>query len=487
MSVSNITLVHPEYDRSALRPRILHLGFGAFARAHPLFYTDLALESCGGDWGVAVARLNSGVEQLSELDQAGGIYTVAAIDDNGVSARRVGCVIQSLHPARDGADAIPDLIASPALAIITLSITEKGYCLAGNQLDMDLPEIRQDLANPDKPRTAIGAIVEGLQRRRATGLGAVTVLSCDNLPANGDLCRQAVLSMATARDPSLAQWIGENCTFPCSMVDRIVPALNEDGQRILTDLLGHADPNGIVCEPFRQWVIEHDFAADRPDWQNAGAEFVQDVAPYEEMKLRMLNGAHSFLAYLGALAGHKTVADCMQDELFRNGAHRLMLLEQAPTLRVPEDVDLRSYADRLIDRFGNSRLHHRTIQIAMDGSQKLPQRLLAPVKSHLQDGRAWPLSAMAIAGWMRFVRGQAEDGTPLSVQDPLAETLAQCSVGKDGDAYVDALLEIDRIFDAELAGHPAFRSCIHDAYRQISQKGTRLALAEAAKQNEAQS
>ena len=189
MQSSDIPVVQAGYDRAALRPRILHLGFGAFARAHPLLYTDLALEETQTDWGVVAARLNTGADQLSALDQAGGWYTVVTTSDQSASARRVGCITQNLHPGRDGPDAIPDLMTSPPLGIVTLTITEKGYCLAGDQLDLTLPGIRHDLENPQAPKTAIGTIVEGLHRRRSAEHGGLTVLSCDNLPANGHACR----------------------------------------------------------------------------------------------------------------------------------------------------------------------------------------------------------------------------------------------------------------------------------------------------------
>jgi fructuronate reductase len=473
---SDIPVVQAGYDRAALRPRILHLGFGAFARAHPLLYTDLALAETRADWGVVAARLNTGAEELSALDQADGRYTVVITSDQGISARRVGCIVRTLHPGRDGKDVIPDLMASPALGIVTLTITEKGYCLAGDELDLSLPGIRYDLESPQSPKTAIGTIVEGLNRRRLAGLGGLTILSCDNLPANGHACHTAVLALARLRDAALADWIADTCTFPCSMVDRIVPAMSDESHALLTRILGHPDPNGILCEPFRQWVIEDDFAAGRPDWHLAGAEFVDDVAPFEEVKLRMLNGSHSCLAYLGALAGHETVADCMQDPLFRAAARRLMLSEQAPTLRVPDHIDLTAYADRLIERFSNSHLHHRTIQIAADGSQKLPQRLLAPIADHLRNGTPWPLSALAIAGWMRFLRGQAEDGAPLTVQDPLTDTLTLCAKEADGNTYVDALLALEQVFPTDLAANSEFRSLLHNAYRTLATQGAQASL-----------
>lgn len=486
MTRSPTAIQHGSYDRRSLRPRILHLGFGAFARAHTLLYTDLALDSAPSDWGVVVARLNSGAGQLSDLDQADHSYFVVETSDQGIAARQIGCISGTLHPARDGQDALAELIATPDLAVITLTITEKGYCLSGQDLDLNLPDVAHDLAHPESPKTAIGTLVEGLRHRKAAGRGGVTILSCDNLPANGQASRRAVLAMARAQDPGLAHWIDTTCTFPCSMVDRIVPAMTQASHAQLTELLGQPDPNGILCEPFRQWVIEDNFAAGRPDWHMAGAEFVTDVAPFEEMKLRMLNGAHSFLAYLGSLAGHETVDACMKDDVFRTAASRLMLAEQAPTLRVPEDVDLTAYADRLIDRFSNSHLHHKTIQIAADGSQKLPQRLLAPIADHLNDGTPWPLSALAVAGWMRFLRGESEGGAPLVVNDPMVEDLTRHAAGPDTAACVDSLLGMTSIFPSELATNPAFRTGILSACQTLSDIGVRAALNRALQTEETQ-
>nr|WP_255733336.1 mannitol dehydrogenase family protein [Ruegeria sp. Ofav3-42] len=462
----------------------MHLGFGAFARAHPILHTDLANEVTGGDWGVAVARLNSGEALLSELDTAGRFYTVAETDDAGLMARRVACVTQTLHPRRDGPDAIPDLIAAADLRIISLTVTEKGYCLAGDTLDLKHPQIQCDLAAQTTPKTAIGTIVEGLRRRRVARQGGLTVLSCDNLPANGNMCRNAVLGLAHARDRELAEWIAANCRFPSTMVDRIVPALDDDARATLHEVLGRDDPNGILCEPFRQWVIEDDIANGCPDWAAAGAELVRDVAPYEEMKLRMLNGAHSALAYLGALHGHATIADCMADDVFRDAAYRLMLTEQAPTLSMPDTVDLAGYASQLINRFSNSRLHHKTTQIAMDGSQKLPQRLLSSCADNLEQGRDWPLTALAVAAWMRYIRGVDENGVAVPVQDPMAGDFARLASAGDGVQYVESLLDLDQVFPPTLAEQSGFRAAILRAYSRVEAMGARGAILESLTQGE---
>nr|WP_253949148.1 mannitol dehydrogenase family protein [Mangrovicoccus sp. HB161399] len=441
-----------------MKPRILHLGFGAFARAHPMVYLSEGLAKAGGDWGVVVARLNSGRAAMDELDEAGHRYHVAEADGEGVTLREIGVVTGTLHPARDGVAAIPALIATEAMSVILLTITEKGYCARSGGLDRGNAGIVADLAAPEAPGTAIGVIVEGLARRRAAGHGGLTVLSCDNQPENGHLTRAVILQFAEARDPALAAWIAETCTFPCSMVDRIVPAMTEESHALLEDMLGRPDPNGIVCEPFRQWVIEDAFAADRPPFAEGGAELVEDVRPFEEMKLRMLNGSHTMLACRGQIAGHVTVDNCMGDAALRGKARSLMLEEQAPTLSVPESVDLAAYAEALLTRFANPRLRHRLDQIASDTSQKMPQRLFAPALVHLQKDEDWPVTAEGIAAWIRLLcdgRGSA---------DPRKEELD--AAAKEADP-VAAVLALPGLVPAELAAQPGFLPGVKAAFAAL--------------------
>ena len=469
------TVIRAKFDPASLRPRILHIGFGAFARAHLMVYLQEGLNAAGGDWGVVACRLNSGAEELSALDDAGRRYLVAEVDGEGVTAREIAVVVGTCHPGRDGIGALLDLIASEPLSVISLTITEKGYCCRNGQLDLDHKGIRADLENPENPKTAIGVIVAGLARRRAAGLSGLTVLSCDNQPDNGRLVRAAVLAFAHQRDGRLADWIDAHVTFPGTMVDRVVPALDDEGRALLKDINGGAaDDNGIVCEPFRQWVIEDDFAAGRPPYAEGGAMLTDDVRPFEMMKLRMLNGAHTFLAMLGSLSGIETVDACMADPVFRKAARSLMLDEQRPTLPAIDGVDIEAYADDLIARFANPKLKHRTGQIAWDTSQKLPQRLLHAIDENIVAGRSWPLQALAVAGWMRFVKLAAESGGTLT--DPLSEKLLAIARDRDGAALVDGLIAIDTIFDADLATHPAFRAAILKAYESIVENGPREAV-----------
>ncbi|MEM8703063.1 MAG: mannitol dehydrogenase family protein [Pseudomonadota bacterium] len=471
MSEPSSRIQDTPYDRSTLEPRLLHLGFGAFAKAHVMVFHDDMLRQTSGDWGVIAVRLHSGAEELTRLDDAGGVFTVGEMSGDDIQLREIGCVAGTLHARRDGMPALLSRIADPRLCVVTLTITEKGYCLSGNGLDLAHQGIQGDLANPGDPQTAIGIIAQGLALRMAAGASGITILSCDNLPANGHLCRQALLDYAGELDPGLKAWIETECRFPCSMVDRITPAMTEASQQKLDAALGRSDPNGILCEPFRQWVIENSFAGMRPPWDLAGAQFVADVAPFEEMKLRLLNGSHSFLAYLGALAGMETISDCMNEPVLKAAARKLMLNEQAPTLHVPDGVDIDRYAGDLIARFSNSALRHKTTQIASDGSQKLPQRLLAPIGHHLKSGHTWPLSALAVAGWMHYCRGTSESGALLPLNDPLAEQIRSFAAQSGGADYVNSLLSLAPIFGAELPASPVFTGKVRSAYDAIGANG----------------
>lgn len=344
-------------------------------------------------------------------------------------------------------------------------------------IDLNNPLIKHDLENPTAPKSAIGYIVEALRLRREKGLKAFTVMSCDNVRENGHVAKVAVLGLAQARDPQLAAWIEENVTFPCTMVDRIVPAATPETLQEIADQLGVYDPCAIACEPFRQWVIEDNFVNGRPDWDKVGAQFVADVVPFEMMKLRMLNGSHSFLAYLGYLGGYETIADTVTNPAYRKAAFALMMQEQAPTLSMPEGTDLNAYATLLIERFSNPSLRHRTWQIAMDGSQKLPQRLLDPVRLHLQNGGSWRHLALGVAGWMRYTQGVDEQGNAIDVVDPMLAEFQKINAQYQGADRVKALLGLSGIFADDLPQNADFVGAVTAAYQQLCERGARECVA----------
>jgi len=468
----------PRYDRSALQNRIVHFGFGAFHRAHQALLTDRVLNLQGGDWGICEISLFSGEQLMTALREQDHLYTVLEKGADGNQAIVIGAVNDCRSATLDGLEAVLETFCEPQVAIVSLTITEKGYCIdpATGKLDVTNARIAHDLANPGAPQSAPGILVEALHRRRSRGLPPFTVLSCDNIPDNGHVVKNAVLGMAETRDPALAHWIAEHVTFPGTMVDRIVPAATPESLAEITAALGVEDPVAISCEPFIQWVVEDHFVAGRPAWEKVGVQMVDDVLPWEEMKLRMLNGSHSFLAWLGYLAGYQHISDCMADPHFKAAARQLMLTEQAPTLKIA-GVDLHGYADSLIERFSNPALQHRTWQIAMDGSQKLPQRMLEGIRWHLREDRPWPLLALGIAGWMRYVSGIDERGEPIDVRDPLIEAIQRQVASSSEAERPAALLRLSAIFGSDLPADPRFVNAVQQAWHDLCEYGAREAVA----------
>ncbi|EGQ7847586.1 mannitol dehydrogenase family protein [Vibrio parahaemolyticus] len=479
-STLNAAVSLPDYDRSTLKSRIIHLGFGAFHRAHQALFTNEMLSKTGSDWGICEINLFGGEELIQSLRAQDHLYTVAEKGAESTEVKVIGSVTESLHPHLDSIETVLEKMAEPQVAIVSMTITEKGYCAdpATGTLDKNNPLVIADLANPTEPKSALGYIVQALKIRRERGLTPFTVMSCDNVQENGHVAKAAVLEFAQLLDPELRDWIETNVTFPCTMVDRIVPAATEETLTEIAELLGCEDPCGIACEPFRQWVIEDNFVAGRPDWSVAGAEFVADVVPYEEMKLRMLNGSHSFLAYLGYLGGYAHISDTMTDEGYRKAAFDMMMQAQAPSLTMPEGTDLEGYAKLLIERFTNPSLKHKTWQIAMDGSQKIPQRMGGSLRFHLAQGSNFSWLATAIAGWMRYVSGVDEQGNDIDVRDPMAETLRQiCDQHGLNVSVVPALLAVEAIFPAELGQNPQVIDAVSSAYQSLIDNGARATVA----------
>lgn len=464
----------PRYSRSDLKPRLLHLGFGAFARAHWMgYHQDFLHKHPDSGWGVVVTDLKFNADRFGQLEANDLYYSVLEYSDTVDHTRVIGSILKTAHPARNGVDGFFEPFMYPDLAIVSLTVTEKGYCLAGGALDETNPDIVHDFAEPHAPLSAIGALVEALRRRRDAGLDAFTILSLDNLPANGKTCEKAVKSYAKKIDADLAAWIEANVSFPCSMVDRIVPALTDESRALLRERLGFDDPNGIVGEPFRQWVIEDNFVKGRPDWDEVGAQFAPDVEPFENMKLRMLNGTHSTMAYLGYLSGYETISETIADPDFKKLITHMMTNEIAPTVTV--DADLMAYRDALIGRYSNSMLKHRTWQIAMDGSQKLPQRLLNPIRDRLAHGAGMTGLTLAVAAWMRYASGSDEKGEAIDVRDPYAEKLVALGKAANGDAQklADSYFALTEIFGTDLPANETFTTQVIDHLTRLFADGAK--------------
>ncbi|MBI1207350.1 MAG: mannitol dehydrogenase family protein [Azospirillum sp.] len=471
-------VTRPGFDRAAVAPGIVHLGIGAFHRAHQAVYTDRALAAGDRAWGIVGVSLRAG-ETRDALAPQDGLYTVAVRGGGGETLRVVGAISTVLVAPEQPATVLASLSAATT-RIVSLTVTEKGYCHdpATGSLNEDHPEIRHDLANPAAPRSAPGYLVAALARRRAAGLAPFTVLCCDNLPANGQTVRSVVRRLAAFSDPALAGFIEQQVAFPSTMVDRIVPATTEADRARIAEALGVTDAWPVVTEPFSQWVIEDCFSMGRPDWGLAGAEFVADVAPYETMKLRLLNGAHSAIAYLGYLAGYATVAEAMADPALAGYVEALMDAEVTPTLTVPPGADVAAYKRALRERFRNPGLQHRTWQIAMDGSQKLPQRLLGTLRDRLAAAAPIARLALAVAAWMRYVTGIDEHGRPIEVRDPLSAELRRRAdaAGLVASRLAPALLAVEAVFGRDLPADPRFRDAVAAALDQLLRRGAKATL-----------
>ncbi|MEQ8448719.1 MAG: mannitol dehydrogenase family protein [Nitratireductor sp.] len=471
------TVRMPGFERRERGAGIVHLGVGAFHRAHQAVYTDDALARSGGEWMITGVSLRS-CDVADSINPQSGLYTVLVRAGEGISARVVGSIATVLAAPREPA-AVIDALAAPSTRIVSLTVTEKGYGFdpASGGLDRTRPEIIADLATPARPTSVVGYLVAGLVRRRARGAPGLTVLSCDNLPGNGELVRRLVLEFARELDRDLADWIAETVRFPSTMVDRITPASSVETLAEAERATGRVDKAAVETEPFSQWVIEDDFAAGRPDWEAGGALFVASVAPYEKMKLRMLNGAHSMIAYAGFLAGHVDVRDAMADGAMRVLVER-HLRDAARTLEPVPGIVLPDYAARLMERFANPAIAHRTEQIAMDGTQKLPQRIFEPALAAYEAGWSLDSYAFATAMWIAFARGRTEDGLAYALRDPRAPALAAATDGKTGDAgaLVDAVVGLDGLMPTRLAQARPFRDAVATKLARVVEEGIAAAI-----------
>lgn len=446
LSLTNLP-VAPEVDPRALSVGIVHLGLGAFHRAHQAVVTERAAVVSGETrWGIAgVSQRSTTVrDQLAPQD---GLYSVLQRGLGDPSIQVIGS-IRDVLTAPEDPEAVVARIADPAVSVVTLTVTEKGYRAAGDGLDLDDPEIQADLTGRP-PRTVVGQLVAGLARR----VEPLTIVSCDNLVANGPFLRKLVTDYldALGKVPD----VFEATRFPASMVDRIVPATTDADRAEAAQLLGVRDEAVVVAEPFLQWVIEDDFAGARPAWERAGAVLTADVAPWEQAKLRMLNATHSMLAYLGALRGYETIAEAVRDEELSRLSRELMSADVVPTLTPPDGLDLAAYGETVLERFANPALKHRTRQIAMDGSQKLPVRMLGTVRDRLAAGAEPRVISLAVAAWMVYVLETAD------LDDPQADRLKAALTGASTPtAVVDALLGVQAIFMPDLRESAVFRDLL---------------------------
>ncbi|MEV1290978.1 mannitol dehydrogenase family protein [Pseudonocardia sp. NPDC049635] len=410
----------PGYDRTGIRTGIVHIGVGGFHRAHLAMYVDsLLIAGEARDWGICGVGVLPGDSRMRDVLRAqNGLYTLVRKEPDGSLAPRVvGSLLDYLF-APDDPEAVIERIAHADTRIVSLTITEGGYAI-----DQKTGGFDPEFPGVGDPASAFGLVVEALARRRERGTGPLTIMSCDNMQGNGDAARRVFTGVAQLRDPALGAWVADQVTFPNSMVDRITPATADSDREALAERFGLRDGWPVVCEPFTQWVLEDDFAAGRPDFERVGVQVVDDVVPYEFMKLRLLNATHQALGYLGYLAGYRYVHEVAQDPVFAAFLRGYMDDEATPTLRPVPGIDLDGYKDTLIERFANAGVADTLLRINYGSSDRISIFLLPVVREQLAAGGPVDRAAAVVAGWCRYAEGTDEQGTPIEQQDRLAAEL----------------------------------------------------------------
>ena len=415
-----VGVAKPAYDRAKLTPGIVHIGFGNFHRAHQAWYLHRLMGmGLAHDWAIIGAGVRGADaamrERLAEQDH---LYTLIELDPSGRSAEIVGSVV-GFVPVEGNNGALIAQMADPAIRIVSLTVTEGGYYIdpSTRRFDAAHPDILHDAANPDAPRTAFGAVIDALRRRRDAGIQAFTCQSCDNLQGNGEVLRQTVLELARLSDPGLAEWIGENSGFPNSMVDCIVPATGERELAMAREF-GVDDAAPVTHENFRQWVIEDDFPASRPDWEKVGATFSDDVFAFEAMKIRILNGGHQVIAAAGDLLGIETISSCMEHPLVRGLFKKVETDEIVPHVGAVPDMEPDAYAGLIERRLSNTEILDTTRRVAFDGSSRHPGFILPSLQNCLEKGIAPTGLSLVSAVWARYCTGIREDGSVIEPNDP---------------------------------------------------------------------
>jgi mannitol 2-dehydrogenase len=438
----------PAYALSHTRQGIAHIGVGGFHRAHQAYYTD-ALMNTGEalDWAICGVGLRAEDRRArDDLNEQDYLFTLFELGDTDDTEVRVIGAIRDMLLAEDGAQTLIDKLASPDIRIVSLTITEGGYCIddSTGEFMADLPQIQHDLAHPDSPTTVFGFLCAALAQRRAAGTPAFTLMSCDNLPHNGAVTRKALLAFAALRDADLRDWIERNVSFPNAMVDRITPMTSTEHRLQLADKHAVDDAWPVVCEPFVQWVLEDKFVNGRPAWEKVGVQFTDDVTPYEEMKIKLLNGSHLALTYLGFLKGYRFVHETMNDPLFVRYMRAYMDLDVTPQLSPVPGINLTDYKDTLVQRFSNQAIADQLERVCSDGSSKFPKFTLPTINRLIADGCETKRAALVVAAWALFLKGVDENGDTYSIPDPRA---AFCQALVADDVLItQRLLAVEEIF-----------------------------------------
>ena len=468
----------PAYDRTAVRPGIVHFGVGGFHRAHQAMYLDqLMNEGKALDWGICGVGTMPPDQRMRDVLQAqDGLYTLVIKHPDGtMDPRVIGSIVEYLY-APDDPETVLTRMTDPATRIVSLTITEGGYHVnqVTGEFDPGDPGLQHDLEPGAVPTSAFGLVVEGLARRRAAGVPAYTVMSCDNIPGNGHVAKKMLTSFARLKDPELADWIESEVRFPNSMVDRITPVTADADKEALAERFGIEDGWPVVCEPFTQWVLEDDFGGERPPFEDVGVQLVDDVEPYELMKLRLLNASHQALCYLGYLAGYRYAHEVCQDELFVDFLLGYMDNEATPTLPPVPGVDLDKYKHQLIERFANPEVRDTLARLCAESSDRIPKWLVPVVRQQLATGGEIARSALVIAAWARYAEGVDEQGEPIEVVDRLRDKLVERAQHNREEPL---LFVSDRDLFGDLVDDERFVQAYTSALSSLHEQGARATVA----------
>ncbi|GLT15317.1 mannitol dehydrogenase family protein [Vibrio algivorus] len=465
-------ILQTTYDKSEMDTRIVHIGFGAFHRGHQAVYNDLMNEKLAQDgkatWGIGEINLFGDSTITDYMIDYSNNFTVVETSAEQTTSRLVRTITEAVHAPKEGIQPAIDMLCQSSVNVVTLTITEKGYCanMQTRKLDMQNELIQYDLNSIDTPKSAIGLLTLAIKRRRELGLKPFTILSCDNISENGVLLADAIMDFSTELDPELAKFIRDEVKFPSSMVDRIVPAITEESLDLIESETGRRDLTGIVCEEFRQWVIEDQFVGEKPDWHLAGATFTNDVAIYEEMKLRMLNGSHTFLSCMSQLMGITYIFETMQHSKLRAVVRKMMIEDQAASLSPKLNENLEKYADLLLHRFSNENVRHMTAQIIQDSSQKIVQRGIEPILELFNRGKIAKYTPAMIAAWMQYVSQNEKFIDPLQEKIKLTLNDAQSAEEK-----FNKLINLEDIFPKSLIENNELLEVIRNMFMTIEESG----------------
>lgn len=472
-------ICRPVYDRSNVRQGIVHIGVGGFHRAHQAIYIEKLLNRGEAlEWGICGVGLREEDRAMQQaLESQDYLYTLYELGDSGATPIQVVGAIGDYLLASDSAEAVILTLANSETRIVSLTITEGGYCTddSTGEFLVDLPQIRYDLEHPQKPVTVFGFLVEALARRRDAGIVPFTVMSCDNVPHNGTVARNALLSFAALRDVELHNWIASNVAFPNSMVDRITPMTSDFHRQQLENETGIEDAWPVVAEPFLQWILEDKFCNGRPALEEVGVQFTNDVTPYEEMKIKLLNGGHQALVYLGALLGHRFVHETMRDIQLRSYVRAYMDLDVTPLLKEVPGIDLEDYKDCLLERFSNTAIYDQMSRIGYDGSSRLPKFIIPTLLERIEAGAPLQRLALIIAAWCHYQQGLDENGGAFEVADTRFNQIQ--TAARPGVDQVERFLALEEVFGRVIPECTSFVEAFRLQLDRLQSLGVRATLA----------